>query len=280
MSALDWRRPEHYVDGWRDRYCVICGAGPATCLFAHYSKVHGRGFRELGLSLEQVASADYIANKRAQALDRDSSPSVETRALVPLSELRRYRSERRRRWATAAKEEMNAGAGYGSRLAKRWKCNLSTVYTRIASLQERGLLPPPRPARENRQAARLLAHKATSRIARERKERRAAEALAEMEAGPGYTRRLAAKWEIGDGAVRTLLSHLRREELLPPSTRGAPAHGTATGGARHRRLGEPLCDACLDAFRADRRRRYAERREVVLVQQAKYRARRRQEASQ
>ncbi len=131
-EKLAKRGPEHQEDGYRDRYCVICGAGPAVHLIAHYRHTHGVGYRDLGLALADVMSDDHRAYRAALAEDHrlpEHNPNFDPSG------------RRRRRWAAAVTEEFSRGPGWTTRLARRWRVSAKTARHRVETLREAGFLP-------------------------------------------------------------------------------------------------------------------------------------------
>lgn len=230
------RRPEHQVDGWRDRYCAICGAGPAVHLFRHYVTVHGASYRELGLSLEQVASDDYRAGKVALFHDHKSE------ALANLKRDPDRDRRRRRRWADMVEDEASRGPGWMARLASRWRISSGTASHRVHRLVEDGYLAPPA----------VPAHRSpdpcgTYGAYLRHRQRGEAPCDACQEANLAARRR----------------RYRQRRQEAGHSIRGEPLVPCGTPGARHRhqKAGEPPCEACREAHAADQRQRAARRRE-------------------
>lgn len=283
-ANVSQRRPEHHEDGYRDRYCVICGAGPAVALGPHYRRVHGVYWRDLGLHIADVESADYRANRSAVTSERGTMPpppwrTRSGREVLLVADVQRAARDRRRRWAEVARAEIAAGPGYTSRLARRWRVTNDAARSRMTHLRERGDLAPAA------SAARVAGPLGRSVATRQIRERRAADAMVEIAAGPGWTQRLASRWGIKAQTASDLLTKLRTEGLLPPlydrSRRGAIRRapvlpcGTRAGYDRHRRAGEPECDLCREAQRVYR----AERRDEINARQRQRNAKGRDEVN-
>lgn len=127
-------RRRDYVEGWRDQYCPICGAGPFVVATTHVTMVHGK--QKLSL-----ASEDFRLGKRAHAEDRD------------VASLWRAPPDRYQRWAATYHDERAKGGliGLKVRLARRWRVSHKAAGRRIVRLRQLGLvserqmLAPPRP---------------------------------------------------------------------------------------------------------------------------------------
>lgn len=120
-----------FSPGYRDRWCVLCRAGPYVNIAMHFYRSHGirlsiRKRAALGLSPPEVA-----AFRRARDEDTKRTRKLHKVALA-----------RHRRWTTAATEELLAGGDAIGRLMARWRVSRPVVIRRLWELRAAGYPVP------------------------------------------------------------------------------------------------------------------------------------------
>ncbi len=262
-----------YVEGWRDRFCTLCGFGPSVTLATHYLLIHGATYRELGMEKAEVMSADYLAGFQAHAHDRELVLDGYGRLMTP-AEQRRAALARWRRWTKVAQEEIAAGPrGLPARLGRRWRVPPVIASSRLHALRQRGFLPPAEP--RLMPCGTIAAHKRHRDLGEEpcdacRAARADYEQTRPRRRRPGAIPRLplqpcgtAAAWqrhrkrgEVPCDACRAAQATYRRERRRQVVSRLRPPPqpcGTYAAYRRHLRGGEVPCDACRAAEAAYQR---------------------------
>lgn len=129
-DRTSWEKRGHRHDeGYRDRYCPVCGAGPFVRASYHMTRIHPE-HPQTG----DLVSREHRAARREVAKD---NPAWREGRHGPAKTIH----ARRRRWARQIVEERSKGIqGYRIRLARRWRLTKGGADDRIATVAALGLV--------------------------------------------------------------------------------------------------------------------------------------------